>query len=284
MQLSPREFFTIARGLEDHTDNTVFYVRAVVRNARTDASIETINLTNQGDNHRYSYPWQVPADTSGQGFYILVTTSVYTDSAYTTKSTLYGDKYDTYLVMDRLNANLHGGGGGDINYPKIKKMIDEAVGKMPKPEKAKEISIPKVDLQPIISGLDSVLSAIRSIRIPEQKPVDLNPIMAKLEDIALVASDKSMTEDQVQPLRDIYEGMKTDVEDRLNSRIEANSPEALRAQLEDTVNKASEALSRIQEFFKTDVEGIMAGIEEVKSKIDEIDHVVLSKRSNEQAV
>src|SRR5258707_3851150 len=101
MQLEPLEDFTIARGLEDHTDSTTYYVRAVVRDAKTDALLATVNLTDQGDAHRFSKKWQIPADQTGQGYYLLITTSVYTDSGYTTKSSNYGDKDETYLVMRR---------------------------------------------------------------------------------------------------------------------------------------------------------------------------------------
>src|SRR5437879_1246261 len=98
LQLEPLELYTIARGLEDHTDSTQYYVQAVIRNAKTDALIATVQLTDQGDQHRYSKAWQVPQDQTGLGFYLLIETSVYTDSGYTTKSQNYGDKYETYLV------------------------------------------------------------------------------------------------------------------------------------------------------------------------------------------
>lgn len=271
MQLSPREYFTIARGLEDHTDNTVFYVRAAIRNARTDALIDTINLTNQGDNHRYSLPWQVPADTSGQGFYILVTTSVYTDSGYTTKSSIYGDKFDTYLVMERANPNQGIGGGDSVDYKKIQKMVKEAVAEIPKPEKAKEVVLPDFSLQPVISAIDAVRVRLDTLKFPEQKPVDLSGVMAKLEEVLSVASDKDMTDEQIGPLHDMH--------DKMASMLEANSNESLRSQLEETMMKTQDVLVKIKEFFGKDMDAVMAGIEEIKKEFGDIQCVVLSKKN-----
>src|SRR3990172_6365927 len=101
MQLSPREIFSIFRVLDDHTDGVTYFVRAVVRNARTSDVIATVNLSKQGSTQEYKQDWQVPADTSGQGFYITIVTSVYTDSGYTTKSTDYGDEGATHLIDTR---------------------------------------------------------------------------------------------------------------------------------------------------------------------------------------
>src|SRR5438552_2121522 len=122
LQLNPLEDFTIARGLEDHTDSTTYYVRAVVRNAKTDDAIATVTLDDKGDGHRFTKKWQVPADQTGLGFYILVMTSVYTDSGYTTKSPNYGDKYETYLVQSRMNPVID---VPQIDYKGIRKMIQE---------------------------------------------------------------------------------------------------------------------------------------------------------------
>ena len=95
MQLAPNTTFAIVRQIEDHTDSATYYVQAVIRNAQTDALIATVNLTDQGS-RRFSKNWQVTADASGQGFYISILTSVYTNSGYTTKSQNYGDKMETY--------------------------------------------------------------------------------------------------------------------------------------------------------------------------------------------
>ncbi len=83
--LQPQKSFTVVRQIANHLDSATYYVRAVIRNAYTDELIETLDLTSRGS-QRFSKNWQVPADPSGEGFYISIVTSVYTDSGYTTKS------------------------------------------------------------------------------------------------------------------------------------------------------------------------------------------------------
>jgi hypothetical protein len=133
MQLHPREQFTITRQLNDPAIVTTFYVRAVIRNAKTDTVIDTVNLTDK-TGQRFTKQWLVPADPSGQGFWISIVTSVYTDNGYTTKSTDYGDEACSYLVQERYVFNPNYPVGPDIDYKRIKKMIDEAIKKIEIPE------------------------------------------------------------------------------------------------------------------------------------------------------
>jgi len=63
LQVNPRETYPIVRQLADPLDTGTYYVRAVVRNARTDETLETLNLTNKGSG-RFLYNYQVPADAS----------------------------------------------------------------------------------------------------------------------------------------------------------------------------------------------------------------------------
>src|SRR3990167_6396837 len=99
LQLSPGEYFAIVRQLADPNDTGTYYVRAFVRNARTDTLLDTVNLTDR-TGQRFSVEWQVPSSTS-DALYIAVTTRVYTDSAYTTLSTDYSQEMEVYLVEDR---------------------------------------------------------------------------------------------------------------------------------------------------------------------------------------
>lgn len=186
INIRPREYFTIVRGLPDHTDAGTYYVRAVIRNAKTDAIIETVNLTDKG-NRRFSYPWQAPEDPSGEGFYILITTFVYTDSGYTTKAENYGEEFSTYLVQDRINPRDLGPIGPDIDYKKIAKMIKEEVSKIDIP-KPKDIQIPKQDDSRIVSLLteckEAIASIPQSIKIPVSEKVDFSKVLAKLEEMS----------------------------------------------------------------------------------------------------
>lgn len=203
MQLHPRENFTIVRQIEDHTDSATYYVRAVIRNAKTDAIIQVngnnyLNLTDKGS-QRFSANWLVPADASGQGFWITILTSVYTDSGYTTKSQNYGDKMETYLVQDRMNPNLggYGGGGADIDYKKIRKIVDKVVSErlkedieMPEIPKVIKVEIekekvvvpvvnvpPPPSLKPVLDAIKEVKKDISEIEFPESEKVEFQPVL-----------------------------------------------------------------------------------------------------------
>ncbi len=133
MILSPQEYFALVRQLQDPNDTGVYYVRAVIRNALTDAVIATLNLTDRGS-QRFSLPWQVAADPTGLGYYIAIETRVYLDAGYTQLSDAYGQENTTYLVDNRFRTLNAGGGGSDIDYKKIKKILLEALGEFEFPE------------------------------------------------------------------------------------------------------------------------------------------------------
>lgn len=180
--LNPREVFTIVRQLQDHTDSATYYVRAVIRNSRTDAVIKTIDLFDKGS-RRFTVPWDVIPDVSGLGTFIDITTSVYTDDAYTTKSGNYGDENETYLVYDRSKQGSGGGSGGwspEVDYKKIKKMLDTAIKdiKFPKfPEMPEIPEFPEIeiDFSGIVGQLDQIKTMIDAI--PEPPPVNLEPVL-----------------------------------------------------------------------------------------------------------
>ena len=196
MQLNPRENFTIVRQIEDHTDSNQYYVRAVIRNAKSDAIIQVggndyLNLTDRG-NQRFSASWLVPNDVSGQGFYISILTSVYTDLGYTTKSQNYGDKIDVYLVQDRFNQNLGGtGGGSDIDYKRIRKIVKEVVSEIeiPEPLEQKVVEVTKEVIKEIkVPEVVTVTKEIiKEVKIPEvikvESLADFSPMIKKMDEI-----------------------------------------------------------------------------------------------------
>lgn len=210
MQLFTSNNFTVVRQIANHTDATTYYVRAVIRNAYTDAIITTLDLDSKGA-QRYSKAWKVPADPSGEGFYVSIVTSVYTDSGYTTKSNDYGDEETTYLVVDRPRSN-NGGGYGlsgrdvrDIFSEEIQKILPiitpkkeedpeeveteeeeeipdpriDAIIKMLEVISKKIDAIEKVDLKPISSDIKALGKQIDAIEIPK---LDLSPILSKMEE------------------------------------------------------------------------------------------------------
>jgi hypothetical protein len=164
--INERERFPIVRKLNDPSDSGTYYVRAVVRNGLSGATISTVNLDNDGLGiQRFMGVLTAPADPSGQGFYIDIVTKVYSDAAYTTQDTVYTDEVNTYLVGQRYNHNLGNGGGAgpDVDYKKIRKIVQEVVAEGDKTEKINE----KID----------------GIEIPEAPELDLSPVLSRLDDM-----------------------------------------------------------------------------------------------------
>lgn len=179
--LQPKENFVIVRTIQDPGDSTTYYVKAVVRNSKTDAIIDTVYLEDKG-NRRFTKLYQVPMDVSGLGMFIDITTSVYTDSNYTTYSTTYGEENETYLIFDRFARIGGGGGGADVDYPKIKKLITEGLGSI------KPVTVTPTDLTPILKRLDTIDKCVNEIEksvnemeMPEGEKVDLTPVLNAIE-------------------------------------------------------------------------------------------------------
>lgn len=262
--IQPREYFPIARILPDPADVATYYVRAVIRNAKTNATIETVNLTDQ-TGRIFSYNWQAVADSSGQGLFITITTSVYTDSGYTTKSDIYGEEQDTFMIYDRMKtaqamanqiaALISPASSPDIDYKKIKKMIDEAVAPIKQEvagvktlvssfetQEQKETdllpvltaiaNIPKaepqekIDFSPVFQAISAAREDIKAIEIPEQKETDISPILDKLD-----AMDASGAIEDIKTLTNATQ----------EARVKINET------LPDVENMLSEILAKLKE-------------------------------------
>lgn len=219
LTLNPREYFTIVRVLGDPLDSGTYYVRAVIRNAKTDALIETVDLEDKGD-RRFSMPWQVPADSSGEGFYIVITTTVYTDSGYSSVSANYTEEAGTYLIQDRYNHAFGGHGGGpDIDYKRVRKIVQEELGKLVMPEMTETDLMPLLeavsDVKKAVQAIDipkpetfnyaalnrqfkDVLAAVSAIEIPEPEKLDLNPVLQ-----AITEGNAQLKNDLLAALREL---------------------------------------------------------------------------------
>lgn len=186
MDLFTQHNFSIVRQLENPALTGPYYVQAVIRNAYSDALLATINLTDK-TNQRFKGDWKIPADPSGEGFYVSIITSVYSDSGYTTKSTDYGDEENTYLVVDNPRTNKTGGGfspsgGSGLIARDVRDIFKEELAKIVKdlkPEKPKDIKFP--DQKEYDPRFDELLNAIKAIKMPEWKATDLSPIIKAIE-------------------------------------------------------------------------------------------------------
>jgi len=172
VQLQPREQFAIVRQLPDHTDETTYYVQAVIRNSVTGVLIDTVRLTDEGS-RRFSKIWEVPADVSREGFFIDILTSVYSDSGYTTKAAAYGDDLEQYLVFDRMPKG--GGGGMDVDYKKIEKILKETIKPL--------TGLKNADLAPVLAQIKGVMSKVEGIKIPEMEKMDHTPVLKAIGEV-----------------------------------------------------------------------------------------------------
>lgn len=201
MILHPREYFTIVRQLDDPNDSGTYFVQAKIYNARTDTLLDTVNLTDR-TGQRFSEPWQTPADPSGLGFYISISTRVYVDASYATLSDAYRQEIQTYLIDDRFRGML-GGGGSDVDYKKVRTIFKEVLA---------DFNFPTVDLDPVLEAikalgvgkilewtksqgekmqsalkrLGGIREAVDAIEIPEMPEIpvtDLSPVLLAIDNI-----------------------------------------------------------------------------------------------------
>lgn len=185
MILRPQKNFTIVRQIANHTDTGTYYVRAVIRNAYTDAIIATLNLDDKGG-QRFTKNWQVPADPSGLGLEISIVTSVYTDSGYTTKSENYGDEENTHLIEEK---GPIGGKGGGIDTATLRRIVKEELDKA-KPEPIEIPEAPKYEMR-----WNDVLEAIRGVesKIKPPKEVDMTPVLGRIGNAIEAIQNKEVT-------------------------------------------------------------------------------------------
>lgn len=180
LQIKPGEYLPIEVQLKDPTDSGTRYVRAYIRKMRgsSDTLLDTVDLTDNGS-QRFTYSYQVPDDSDA--YFLCITIKVFDDSGYTTESKRYAREHFTYLVAERWGLYYGHGGGVEVDYDKIRKMIREEVGKTPKGE--------KINLSPLLDALMDVNKSIKAIKFPEPpvipKPekVDFKPVIKAVEKV-----------------------------------------------------------------------------------------------------
>ena len=235
MILQPQASFTVVRQIPNHLDTDTNYVKAVIRNAYTDDIIDTLQLTDKGS-QRFKKDWQVPADPSGQGFYISIVTSVYTDSGYTTKNPNYGDDENTYLVQERVKPLMRG--GGSLDAYTVRRIVKEEIAHIPSPEPVK---IPKPPVYQM--RWDDVLAAIADVK-GAIKPVNLVPLLSAISDIRQAVDDKEITpQTDLQPIADGIESATRSIIDTFTEREDAIAEKVV-----ETIR--AEVLSQLQNIVK----------------------------------
>jgi len=232
--LNPQKSFSVVRQIANHIDTTEYYVRAVIRYAYTDALITNLDLDLKGD-QRYSKNWQVVADPSGQGTYISIVTSVYTDAGHTTKSENYGDEENTYRVFDDMSPAMKGGGGLDMRT--TRRIMEESLEKMKFPEQEK-ISIPKQKeyddkFNELTRGLSDIKTLVASL--PAEN-VNLSPLMTRLNELSQELKTKPVTKET--DLNPVLDSIKEAQDERDVNRSEMTGLiDILKQELTDTMKQ-----------------------------------------------
>lgn len=220
MQLFTANNFTVVRQLQDpSTVGNTYYVQAVIRNAYTDTIIGTLKLTNKGS-QRFKFDWKVPEDPSGEGFYVSIVTSVYSDSAYTTKSTDYGDEENTYLVSDKPRTSR--GGGQGLSRSDVREIMREEIKKALPDEEAEEMETEPVETLP--DRWDELLEAIQGI---EREPEDNSEVLTVLAELSSMIKGLNIPELNVQPvlealsaLEETFENNHSEIKERFENSVE----------------------------------------------------------------
>lgn len=219
LTLHPGNSFTVVRQIANHLDTDTNYVRAVIRNAYTDEIITTLDLVDR-TGQRFSKNWKIPFDPSGNGFYISIVTSVYSDAGYTAKNANYGDEESTYLIQDR---QISRGGGTGIDARTVRRIFKEEFTALEEArveaEKNKEPKKIVAEKKPEKMRWDEVLSeivqlqkAVIALSEKEPKEFDYKPFSEGIKSILSAVNEKEVTEaTDISPILEQFAVMARDM-------------------------------------------------------------------------
>lgn len=252
LPVRPNEVLPIVRAIDNPYDTNTYYVQAVIKNARTLAVLDTVQLTDQGSN-LFSYNWRTPADPTAQGIYIIIVTTIYTDSGYTTKSDIYAEQTETYKIESK---DVHfGGGGADVDYQRVRKIVQEELGKVPK------VEIPETEQVDLAPMTKTILQAIAKIKFPENKEVDLSGLSAGQQQIVKAIQAVEFPETDLKPV------------------IEAINKKEIIAdvsELKVLKQEISDLFDRFKNLFGDDMTMMRKSLEELANKLNKMPYVVMS--------
>lgn len=127
-QLTPNQPFTFVFQLGDPTDTSTNYVQSIVRLSANNSTVATMKLTSLGG-QRFSGTFTVPSDVSSQGYYLDITTFVYTDSGYSQLNVNYPISTQQYFCIMPLNSFAMAAGDDGIDEATLIKVLEKMLGK-----------------------------------------------------------------------------------------------------------------------------------------------------------
>lgn len=176
MQVEPQTPLPAVYQIVDHTDpnRDAYYVRAVVRDSLTAATLATVNLLSKGEG-RYASVFPAPADGTGLGRQIDVTITVYTDTGYSLKSELYQQIIEKWYVKTAAVSYGGGSGGDGTDYDYIVKSVDKLLVKRLK--EIKDALPESVDLEGVSRAIAQLEQKIDGIDIPEPERISFDMVL-----------------------------------------------------------------------------------------------------------
>jgi len=242
MQIEPQTPLPAVYQIQDHTDpnRDSYYVRAVVRDSRTGDVIQTLNLVSES-NGRYAKNFNAPVDGTGLGRPIDVTTAVYTDALYTTKSELYAEVLERWYVKSQ--SQNFGTSGTEVDYEFIRKMMEKVMADSKQEDAVEPVEPPEpVDFSPVLRAIARLETSISEIpEPPEQEKVELNPVLdaiSKSQD-ALFAHIDAIEKPEPTDLSSVLEGIQNlaDSIGRVGDLVENLPKKDIQQTIEKTLQK-----------------------------------------------
>lgn len=178
IQVNPNETIALVYQLNDPNDfATTFYIRATIRNSISGATLTTKDLT-VVSNGRYTSSYQVPNFNELQ---FDITTDIYEDSGYTSRSLKYSVETARYIADQRWNIGL-GGARAGIGRETVKEVVTEALGALLGAMPSSETKIKYVNYGEFVKGFEALRSSIEALPKPER--VDFSPVLTELRKVS----------------------------------------------------------------------------------------------------
>lgn len=154
--------------------------------------------------------------------------------------------FDPYTQFGALN-----GGGADVDYKRIAKLIQQAVDGIPKTELPEPES---VDLKPLQAQVSRLQATLQGLDIPQPKELDLGPMLTALEAVRMQLPKEADLNPVLAAIQDLAAQKITETDD-------------MRALLE-----------RMRKFFGDDIDSINEKLTALNTKFDDLPFVVIDKR------
>lgn len=246
--------------------STTYYVRATLTKSSDGSTIATQNLTNNG-NGRYSYFYITPYYENDT--LIDVTIKVYTDSGYSELSPIKTVEHESFIIKSDI---AFGGGGGEyLSYADVKKAVSEVIATIKMPEQ-KEIDLSKIEKE-----IALVMKAISDKPITEK--TDITPVIEQLKALQLSVSSLKFPETDLSDVKTALNDNKTAISELKGAiKDDYDKKEGMMAQMSDILGK-------MKPFFFDQMNELLDGISGLKKTFGKIQTIITKpydKKDDEQ--